>query len=150
MCRVDIQEKNIMLNVEDTSILLAFEEDEMSDPTPRKIVGDRSIYCSRRLRLPKIHGRPILSDFEAARFGSTSRTCYGEVQPFKYRSPEVVFRMPWDEKIDIWNLGVVVCAVVPSYAYLQDLSNFYHVVGLGSLRTRKSFQWSRFQQTEFR
>ncbi|KAJ5677298.1 kinase-like domain-containing protein [Penicillium maclennaniae] len=50
---------------------------------------------------------PVLSDFGEARFGSDSGTYCGDVQPFIYRAPEVLLRMPWDEKIDIWNLAVV-------------------------------------------
>ncbi|KAE8137308.1 kinase-like domain-containing protein [Aspergillus pseudotamarii] len=103
----DIQEKNIMLNIEDESILVDFEEAEISNPSPRKVVGDRAIYHSRKLGIPKKHGRPVLSDFGEARFGSESGTYCDDVQPFMYRAPEVLLRMPWNEKIDIWNLAVV-------------------------------------------
>lgn len=105
----DIQEKNIMLSIEDKSILVDFEEAEISNPSPRKVVGDRAIYQSRKLGLPKKHGRPVLSDFGEARFGSESGTYYDDVQPFMYRAPEVLLRMSWNEKIDIWNLAVLVC-----------------------------------------
>ncbi|RAK98805.1 putative serine/threonine protein kinase [Aspergillus ibericus CBS 121593] len=103
----DIQEKNIMLSVEDESILVDFEEAEKSDPSPRKVIGDRVIYSSRKLGIPKIHGRPILSDFGDARFISSLGTQWEDVQPWIYRAPEVVLRMPWDEKIDTWNVGVL-------------------------------------------
>lgn len=36
-----------MMAIEDTSILTDFEEEEKSNPSPRKIVGDRVIYASR-------------------------------------------------------------------------------------------------------
>jgi serine/threonine protein kinase len=101
----DIQEKNIMLGVEDNSILVDFEEGEKSHPSPRKIVGERMIYSSRKLGRTKNHGRPILCDFGQARYGSS--TYSGDIQPYIYRAPEVVLRMPWDEKVDIWNLGVL-------------------------------------------
>lgn len=97
-----------MLNIEDDSILVDFEEAEISNPSPYKLVGDRAIYHSRKLGIPKKHGRPVLSDFGEARFGSESGTYYDDVQPFIYRAPEVLLRMPWNEKIDIWNLAVVV------------------------------------------
>jgi serine/threonine protein kinase len=102
---LDIQEKNIMLGVEDNSILVDFEEGEKSHPSPRKIVGERMIYSSRKLGRTKNHGRPILCDFGQARYGSS--TYSGDIQPYIYRAPEVVLRMPWDEKVDIWNLGVL-------------------------------------------
>ncbi|KAL4938853.1 hypothetical protein BDV06DRAFT_231493 [Aspergillus oleicola] len=101
----DIQEKNIMMAIEDTSILTDFEEEEKSNPSPRKIVGARVIYASRQLRNTKQHGRPILCDFGQARFGSNTYT--GDIQPYIYRAPEVVLRMPWNEKVDIWNVGVL-------------------------------------------
>ncbi|KAB8262384.1 kinase-like domain-containing protein [Aspergillus pseudonomiae] len=99
--------RNIMLNIEDESILVDFEKAEISNPSPRKVVGDRVIYHSRNLGIPKKHGRPVLSDFGEARFGSESGTYCDDVQPFMYRAPEVLLRMPWNEKIDIWNLAVV-------------------------------------------
>ncbi|CEJ60619.1 hypothetical protein PMG11_09188 [Penicillium brasilianum] len=103
----DLQEKNIMLNIEDESILVDFEETEISNPSPRKVVEDRVIYESRRLGIPRKHGRPVLSDFGEARFGSESGTYDDDVQPYMYRAPEVLLRMSWNEKIDIWNLAVM-------------------------------------------
>ncbi|KAE8350529.1 protein kinase [Aspergillus coremiiformis] len=103
----DIQEKNIMLSVEDESILRDFEKSETLNPSPWKMAGDRIIYRSRKLGIPKVHGRPVLADFGEARFGSGSGTYCEDVQPLIYRAPEVVLRMAWDEKIDIWNLGVL-------------------------------------------
>lgn len=103
----DIQERNIMMAIEDTSILTDFEEEEKSNPSPRKIIGDQAIYASHQLRSTKQHGRPILCDFGQARFGSN--TYSGDIQPYIYRAPEVVLRMPWNEKVDIWNVGVLVC-----------------------------------------
>ena len=111
---VDLQEKNIMLRVEDESILVDFEEAEKSSPSPRKVVGDRVIYTSRKLGLPKIHGRPVLSDFGEARFASSVGTHWEDIQPLIYRAPEVLLGMPWDHKVDICNLGVLVCVVYVS------------------------------------
>ncbi|PYI02369.1 kinase-like protein [Aspergillus sclerotiicarbonarius CBS 121057] len=101
----DIQEKNIMMAIEDTSILTDFEKEEKSNPSPRKIVGDRVIYASRKLKKTKQHGRPTLCDFGQARFGA--QTYSGDIQPYIYRAPEVLLRMPWNEKVDIWNVGVL-------------------------------------------
>lgn len=103
----DIQEKNILLGIEDQTILAHFEEDEKADPSPCKIDNTRVIYQTRPLRTPKEYGRPILCDFGEARFGST--TFHGDIQPYIYRAPEVVLRMGWDCKVDIWNVGVMVC-----------------------------------------
>src|SRR5690349_2250350 len=107
-----------MLNFEDESILVDFENAEISNPSPRKLVGNRTIYCSRKLGIPKKHGRPVLADFGEARFGSDTGTYCGDVQPFIYRAPEVLLRMPWKEKIDIWNLAILVGAFSVLYLYV--------------------------------
>lgn len=117
----DIQENNVMLSVEDESILVDFEKAEKSSPTPRKVGGDRVIYSSRDLGIPKVHGRPILSDFGEARFSSNLGKQWEDVQPLVYRAPEVLLRMPWNEKIDIWNVGVFVCiSHLPGLILLQN------------------------------
>lgn len=123
-----------MLKVEDESILVDFENAEISNPSARKLAGERTIYRSRKLGLPKNHGRPVLADFGEARLGSNTGTYCGDVQPFIYRAPEVLFRLPWDEKIDIWNLATLVRVRVPSFHLVLTDS------GLGPFRTRTSFQ----------
>ncbi|KAB8244454.1 kinase-like protein [Aspergillus flavus] len=80
-------------------------EEEKSSPSSRKVVGDRMIYASRKLRKTKQHGRPTLCDFGQARRGPN--TYCGDIQPYIYRAPEVLLRMPWNEKVDIWNVGVL-------------------------------------------
>ncbi|KAF4760869.1 hypothetical protein HAV15_005963 [Penicillium sp. str.  len=103
------------------TVLADFEEAEKSSPSPGKIVGDGVIYCSRKLTKTKLHGQPILCDFGQARFGST-RYC-GDIQPYIYRAPEVLLRMPWDQKVDIWNVGVVAWDLFPKghLFYARDL-----------------------------
>ncbi|KLJ05563.1 hypothetical protein EMPG_10960 [Blastomyces silverae] len=38
----------------------------------------------------------------------------GLIQPFIYRAPEVVLGMKWTEKVDIWNLGVLIWDLLES------------------------------------
>ncbi|KAJ5086608.1 serine/threonine protein kinase [Penicillium alfredii] len=92
-----------MLGVEDESILVDFEEAEKSNPSPQQVVGERVIYSSRKLGIPKIMA--ALSYLTLAR--PALSTHWEDVQPLIYRAPEVLLRMPWDQKIDIWNLGVL-------------------------------------------
>ncbi|CRL22603.1 Serine/threonine-protein kinase DCLK [Penicillium camemberti] len=101
----DIQEKNIMLGIEDESLLAEFEEGEKSNPSPRKVVGNRVIYASRELKTTDNYGRPVLCDFGQGRFGSAPYS--GDIQPYIYRAPEILLRTTWDEKVDIWNLAVL-------------------------------------------
>ncbi|PCH38829.1 kinase-like protein [Wolfiporia cocos MD-104 SS10] len=89
----DIQEKNILLGLGDNSAeddLEKFEKQEVESPSPRKIDGDRIIYTSRPL-VPRIYnyGRPVLCDLGEA-------------------PPEVILDIPWNEKVDIWNVGVLI------------------------------------------
>lgn len=120
-----------MLSVEDESILVDFEEAERSSPSPCKVVGDRVIYSSRDLGIPKVHGRPILSDFGEARFISSLGRQWEDVQPLVYRAPEVLLRTPWNEKIDIWNVGVLVC-INRNTSF--GVPNTDYSLGLGSFR----------------
>ncbi|RAK72536.1 kinase-like protein [Aspergillus fijiensis CBS 313.89] len=90
----DIQEKNIMMAIGDPSILADFEEEEKSGPSPRKSVGDRVIYASRKLRRTTQHGRSTLCDFGQARRGSD--TYHGDIQPYIYRAPENAGWLTWD------------------------------------------------------
>lgn len=88
---LDIQEKNILLGIDNISILADFEEAEKSNPSPRKIVRDRVIYTSRKLKKTNKHSRPILCDFGQARLGSARYS--GDIQLYIYRAPEVLLRI---------------------------------------------------------
>jgi serine/threonine-protein kinase SRPK3 len=84
-----------------------FEKEELISPTPRKIDGDRLIYISRPLVPPVYsYGRPVLCDFSEARLGEYDNLA--DIQPYQYRAPEVILDIPWDEKVDIWSVGVMV------------------------------------------
>lgn len=49
---------------------------------------------------------PLLSDFGEARLGDVHN---GLIQPDIYRAPEVILGMSWTSKVDIWNVGALVC-----------------------------------------
>lgn len=102
----DLQARNVHLRIEEESILKEFETAELSNPIPRKIDGDRVIYESRGLKLPKKPGRPVLCDFGEARFGKKEYT--DDIQPYVYRAPEIILDIPWTYSVDIWNIGVMV------------------------------------------
>jgi serine/threonine protein kinase len=103
----DLQAGNVHLRIRDTSILEEFEEQELNDPSPRKPIGKSFIFKSRDLAWDQDPGHPILCDFGEARYGKTSYT--DPIQPSAYRSPEVMFGVPWTSSVDIWNVGVMVC-----------------------------------------
>ncbi|KAH7200408.1 serine threonine protein kinase, CMGC group [Fusarium oxysporum] len=108
-CKVihtDIKGDNIMFGIYDDSVFTAFEEEELSGPTPRKEVDGRTIYISRELRKPKDYGAPVLCDFGSAVPGDIEHC--EDIQPDIYRAPEVILQAPWSYKVDIWNAGCMI------------------------------------------
>ncbi|KAB8253552.1 kinase-like protein [Aspergillus pseudonomiae] len=97
----DVQPNNILLGIDDDSILAGMEEDEISNPSPRKVLTDRIIYATRAM--PLTGGEPILADLGEARLAKQKQT--GLIMPGVYRAPEVLLGMEWDNKVDIWALG---------------------------------------------
>ncbi|KAJ5185750.1 protein kinase [Penicillium cf. griseofulvum] len=94
-----------MIGIEDESVFSEFEETEMQDPCPRKVVNPdgRTIYLSQDLRVPKNIGHPILCDFGSAVPGDMEHS--EDIQPSFYRAPEVILGAPWTYSVDIWNVG---------------------------------------------
>ncbi|OGM49561.1 protein kinase domain protein [Aspergillus bombycis] len=104
----DLKTDNLMLSLEDNSMLGDFVTAESETPSPQKLIDQsRIIYSSRKFRRPteaRNYGLPVLCDFGEARIGETQES--GPfVQPRIYRAPEVIFEMPWGSAIDIWNLA---------------------------------------------
>ncbi|KAF8594562.1 kinase-like protein [Ceratobasidium sp. AG-I] len=100
---------NILVGVEDISILDAAALSEETDPSPRKIYEDRTGYRSRAdLGLPKTPpGAPKLADFDAAIRGDARILHNHPIQPNIYRAPEVTLLASWTYSADIWNLGLL-------------------------------------------
>jgi serine/threonine-protein kinase SRPK3 len=100
---------NIHLRIEDKELLPFFENAEITKPSARKMNGPHTVYDSRSLSWAKNHGRPVLCDFGEARFGQESYT--EDIQPYPYRAPEVILKIPWSSEVDLWNVGVMVSFV---------------------------------------
>jgi serine/threonine protein kinase len=130
-----------MFSVEDDSIFSDFEEQELVDPSPRKLVDGRIIYLSRKLRMPKTWGAPFLCDFGSAVTGDIEHT--EDVQPDIYRATEVILEAPWSYEVDIWNTG---CMVSTRDGYVavgfEELIRVYPGLDMGSLR-----RWSPIYRT---
>jgi serine/threonine-protein kinase SRPK3 len=101
----DVQAMNIHLRTEGDSIWECFEQGEMTNPSARKSNGPHVIYAERGLIVAEKQGRPVLCDFGEARFGQESYT--DDIQPYPYRAPEVILKIPWSYGVDIWNVGVM-------------------------------------------
>ncbi|KAM5344911.1 hypothetical protein ACJ41O_010773 [Fusarium nematophilum] len=102
----DIKADNIMFGIEDDSVFSAFEEQELLDPSPRKLVDERAIYVSRELQMPKHWGAPVLCDLGSAVAGDVEHL--EDIQPDIYRAPEVILEAPWSYQVDIWNTGCMI------------------------------------------
>ncbi|KAJ5121691.1 uncharacterized protein N7515_009652, partial [Penicillium bovifimosum] len=109
-----VQAKNIIIGAKDDSIFREWDASEAADPSPRKVKDDYTIYLFRPFRRKKGwsgFGMPLLSDFGEARIG----------EPDIYRAPEVILGMSWTAKVDIWNVGVLVCyetQLLPMYPFV--------------------------------
>ena len=68
-----------MFDIADNSVFSEYEETELQNPSPRKELDGRTIYTSRKLRVPKNVGAPILCDFGSAVFGDVEHL--EDVQP---------------------------------------------------------------------
>ncbi|KAL1967096.1 hypothetical protein VTN77DRAFT_3620 [Rasamsonia byssochlamydoides] len=99
----DISPNNLLQGIKDNTILSQIEQDEIERPTPRKILSDRTIYCSRPM--PVTTGLPVLCDLGEARIGSQKHR--GDIMSGVYRAPEVILGMDWDCKVDIWSVGLM-------------------------------------------
>ncbi|CEL00638.1 hypothetical protein ASPCAL00236 [Aspergillus calidoustus] len=97
----DVQPNNLLVGINDESILLEIEEDEMSNPSPRKQLPGRTMYTTHGM--PVTTGEPVLSDLGEARIAYSSQT--GLIMPNVYRAPEVMLGMEWNNKVDIWAVG---------------------------------------------
>lgn len=69
---------------------------------------------------------PLLADFGEACIGDKEHE--GLIQPDLYRAPEVVLGMKWTPKVDIWNVGVLVCNLMDLYwgvmlTFLKDMGS---------------------------
>ncbi|KAF2087890.1 kinase-like protein [Saccharata proteae CBS 121410] len=119
LIHTDLQAKNILYRIKDPGIFKHYEEAEMTHPVPRIINGDRIIYLTRRPRM-SIALPMVIAD-------------WGE------RAPEVFLETPWNEKVDIWNLGVLIWNIFENRSLFHaldeqgDLCNGHHLAEMVAL-----------------
>lgn len=108
------------------------EDVEVEHPSPRKIAQQAVVFETRsswpgpfsRLMGPK--SDPILCDLGEARTGQ--ELYEGIIQPAAYRAPEVFLHIPWNNQVDIWNLG---CFVSRLPVYLKDATHYSENTDVG-------------------
>ncbi|KAF1842367.1 protein kinase [Cucurbitaria berberidis CBS 394.84] len=116
----DIKLSNIMMQIEDTSVLDDFENTERTDPCIRKVVDEeRTIYQSRSFRHPRENafGSPVLCDFGEARIGGAYP--YEEIHPEVYKAPEILMQIDWGHSADIWMTACMIWDMI-EVQYLFD------------------------------
>ncbi|PGG98713.1 CMGC/SRPK protein kinase [Polytolypa hystricis UAMH7299] len=99
--------KNLLVGTSDPSAFSIFEDAEFSQPAPRKMLADRTIYATRRC----LQQMDCPSSVTLEKPGFLMRP--GEdIMPNVYKAPEVILQMSWDCKVDIWNVAMVSCAEI--------------------------------------
>lgn len=123
---LDLQAKNILLRIQDQTVLRDAEEAEIKYPSASKVTEEATIFATRDLPGPLrrwIGGKsePVLCDFGEARTGNVSYTEL--IQPAVYRSPEVFLHLPWGTPVDIWNLGSMVRLLITIFSSYSHPTN---------------------------
>ncbi|THX66867.1 protein kinase [Aureobasidium pullulans] len=102
----ELSPSNILVGADDDAVAKV-EQAEITNPSARKVLTDRTIYPS--YAMPTTYEAPFITDFGTARLGQPGQKHCGDVMPGIYRAPEIIAGMAWDSKIDIWSLGVMMC-----------------------------------------
>lgn len=110
--QLDLNSRNMLCGIDDTNMFTVFENYELEEPAPRKVLEDRFIYKSRRIPYgvkssPGSNVLPHITDLSEARIAK-GKLPWQDIMPDVYRAPEIVLKMPWDNKVDIWSIGMMV------------------------------------------
>ena len=114
---IDLKPDNIMVKVEDPSILEESAKDEYKHPLPQKVYPDgHTIYLSRNNfgSFRRTTGVINITDFDLSVRGDSDEPNSGCVQAEVYRAPEIIVDAGYSYSADIWGLGVMVCSTAPS------------------------------------
>ncbi|KAF4948915.1 hypothetical protein FGADI_9199 [Fusarium gaditjirri] len=124
----DIKDDNILVTIENDSVLAGFVKNCTANPQPRHVRADdgRVIYLSQDDFGP-LRGNmvlPALADFNQSFPGLEGNKGHlSPIQFHRYRAPEVLLGCPWSYSIDIWNFGLVM------WNMLENTSLFESIVG---------------------
>ncbi|PKY06200.1 kinase-like protein [Aspergillus campestris IBT 28561] len=118
----DLKPDNIMVKLEDPSILEESAKDEYEHPLPQKTnLHGRTVYLSRNnYGLPrKTTGIIQITDFDLSVSGDQPHD--GCIQAEIYRAPEVILDAGFSYSADIWNLGVMLWDVLEGKKLFKDI-----------------------------
>ncbi|KAJ5561485.1 hypothetical protein N7461_000246 [Penicillium sp. DV-2018c] len=118
----DLKPDNIMIKVEDPSILEKSARDEYEHPLPQKSCSDgRTIYLSRNDFgiYEKNTGIIQIIDFDLSVRGDKPNR--GRIQAEIYRTPEVILDAGYSYSADIWSLGVMLWDVLEGKKLFREV-----------------------------
>lgn len=107
----DLKVDNILVGLEDASVIQDFARAQSFNPMPRKTRDGCKVYLSHNDfgDLRSYYILPKITDFGLAHHqGPTSVLNRHPIQPDDYRAPEVILGAGWTYSADIWNIGVLV------------------------------------------
>jgi serine/threonine protein kinase len=90
---------------EDDTILKEVEDQESKDPS-LPIVDEKGPIFPSQPTMLELSGHPILADFGNMRLVEPMSTDWAMSDI--YRAPEVLLKLPWAARVDIWSVGVMV------------------------------------------
>ncbi|EEH49035.2 uncharacterized protein PADG_05114 [Paracoccidioides brasiliensis Pb18] len=95
-----------------------FEEAELKEPAPRKVLINRVIYKSWRIPCtpPRL---PLIADFGEARLADENHRGQDIIMPDVYRAQEDILNINWDIKVDIWSIAMVIGTSVAGRTFFK-------------------------------
>ncbi|KAL2024218.1 hypothetical protein VTK56DRAFT_9374 [Thermocarpiscus australiensis] len=119
----DLKPDNIMVKIEDPTILERDARDEYQHSLPQKVLADRTIYLSRNNYGPfsVLSGIVQIVDFGFSVSGTTPRN--GCIQAEIYRAPGVILDAGYTYSADIWSLGVMLWDLLEGKALFSPIDS---------------------------
>jgi len=138
--QADLKPDNIMVKIEDPTILERDARDEYCNPLPQKVIDGRTIYLSRNNYGPFSVPAGIVQITDFGFSVSGTRPHSGCIQAEVYRAPEVVLDAGYTYSADIWSLGVMVCSNADDYLDFDLLMSHFGSCGTCLKERRCSIQ----------